>query len=42
MRKFTDEEIEWCSERVRYYIRKCFTVPMAIERAIADLRALNS
>jgi hypothetical protein len=42
MRKFTDKEIEWCSERVRYYIRRCFTVTVAIERAIADLKALNS
>lgn len=36
--RFTDEEIEWCSERVRFYIRKNFTVPRALERALFDFR----
>lgn len=40
-KKLNDRDIEWCSERVRYYIRKSFTVPMALERALADLRALQ-
>jgi hypothetical protein len=44
MRTFTDKEVEWLTERVRYYVRHqnytCIT--RAIERAIADLKALNS
>lgn len=44
MQKFTDKEVEWLSERVRYYVRHqnytCIT--RAIERAISDLKALKS
>jgi hypothetical protein len=44
MRTFTDKEIRWLTERVRYYVsRQNYTsIPAAIERAIADLKALNS
>jgi hypothetical protein len=39
--KLTDAEVEWASERTRYYIRRGCTVSTAIERALADLRALG-
>jgi hypothetical protein len=39
--RLSDAEIEWASERTRYYIRRGYTVPDAIERALADLRALG-
>jgi hypothetical protein len=36
--KYTDAEVAWISERVRFYIRKSFGVPRAIERALCDFR----
>jgi hypothetical protein len=44
MRTFTDKEIKWLTERVRYYVRhqNYTSIPNAIERAIADLRAMKS
>lgn len=38
----TNKEVAWCSERVRYYIRQGFQAVYAIERAVVDLRKLNS
>jgi hypothetical protein len=44
MTKYTDKEIRWLTTRVRYYVRhqNYTSIPAAIERAIADLKALNS
>jgi len=40
-RDYTDEEIEWMSERVRYYIRKGIQTVYALDRAKADLQKLR-
>lgn len=42
MKQFSDEDIKWMSERVRYYIRKGIQTVCAIDRAVADLRKLES
>lgn len=39
---YSDEDIAWMSERVRYYIRKGLQTVCAIDRAKADFRKLNS
>jgi hypothetical protein len=41
-REYTDKEINWMSERVRFYIRQGNQAIYAIERAKADFRKLNS
>lgn len=38
--QLTDKDVDWCSERVRFYLRQGSEVPCAIDRAITDFRAL--
>lgn len=38
MKKFSDDDITWMTERVRYYIRKGIHTIYAIDRAKADFR----
>lgn len=38
----SDQDVDWCSERVRFYIRQGNEVVFAIERALADHRKLNA
>jgi hypothetical protein len=37
-RQYTDDDVEWISERVRYYIRKGFQAVYAIDRAKTDFQ----
>jgi hypothetical protein len=36
--QWSDQDVAWCSERVRYYIRRGHLVVYALERAVADFR----
>jgi hypothetical protein len=37
-RQYSDEDIVWLTERVRYYLRKGIQTVYAIDRAKADFR----
>lgn len=41
-RPMTPQEVDWATERVKHYLRLSFLAVPAIERAVADLRALNA
>lgn len=42
VRIFSDADIDWCTERVRYYIRRGNLAVYALERAVADFRRLKA
>lgn len=40
--QFSDRDIDWMSERVRFYIRRGSFAAYAIEHAVDDFRKLNA
>jgi hypothetical protein len=37
-RQYSDDDIAWLTDRVRYYIRKGFLTVYALDRAVTDFR----
>lgn len=40
--RLSNEEVEWCSDRVCQLIRKGWRVPAALDQAWADFKAMQS